>query len=154
MAMRDWRKTLLPASFRGVPFYVESEDLSGGRRLAKHEKAGGEVTQIEDLGRATESHNVTAYLTSDTADIKARALKSACNLPGSGMLIMPMDFGRMAHAENFSRSRERDRAGYIAFGITFVPAGTPPVASLSIGDVSAAVASGASLAAVAFASLF
>ncbi|MBB3608673.1 DNA circularization N-terminal domain-containing protein [Rhizobium sp. BK602] len=154
MAMRDWRKTLLPASFRGVPFFVESEDLSGGRRLAEHEYAGGEVTLVEDLGKATKKHDVTAYLTSDTADIKALALQQACDLAGAGMLIMPMDGGRMAHAQGFRRTRERDRTGYIAFDVTFIPAGDMPVAALSIGDVSAAVATGVSSVAAAFASLF
>jgi prophage DNA circulation protein len=152
--MRDWRKTLLPASFRGVPFFVESEDLSGGRRLALHDYAGGEVTLVEDLGKASKTHDATAYLTSDTADIKALALQAACDLPGPGMLVMPIDGGRLAHAQGFRRTRERDKAGFIAFDVTFIPAGTLPIAGLSVGDVSAAVAAGVSSAVSAFAILF
>lgn len=70
------------------------------------------------------------------------------------MLVMPMDGGMMAHAQGFRRSRERDKVGYIAFDVTFIPAGTMPVASLSIGDVSAAVSAGFSLASTAFSRLF
>jgi prophage DNA circulation protein len=152
--MRDWRKTLLPASFRGVPFHVQGEDLSGGRRLAKHELAGGEATLVEDIGRSTKTHDVTAYLIGDTADVKALALQAACDTAGPGMLVMPMDGGRMAHAEGFRRSREKDKAGYVAFDVAFIPVGSLPVASLSVGDVSAAVATGFAVAASAFASLF
>ena len=43
---------------------------------------------------------------------------------------------------------------YIAFEVTFIPAGALPVAALSIGDVSAAVAAGITVAASAFARLF
>lgn len=152
--MRDWRNTLRLASFRGAPFWVDSEDLSGGRRLALHEYAGGEETLIEDLGKQTKNHDVTAYLVSDTADIQALALQAVCDVPGPGMLIMPMDGGGVAHVQSYRRSREKDRAGYVAFDITFIPAGNLPIAALTIGDVSAAVATGISSAASAFASLF
>ena len=154
MAARDWRKTLQPASFRGVPFLVDGEDLSGGRRLAKHTYAGGEVTLPEDMGKAVESFDVTGYLLGDDADLKAKAIQAACSVPGPGMLIMPMDGGMMAHAEGFRRTRQRDRVYYIRFDVTFVPDGALPVAALSIGDVSAAVAAGISLAASGFSRLF
>ena len=154
MAIRDWRKTLRPASFRGVPFYVESEDLNGGRRLALHEYAGGEATKIEDLGKATKKQDVTAYLLSDTADLKAKALQAACDLAGPGMLVMPLDGGFMAYAQGFRRAYHRDKLGYIGFDVTFIPDGVLPVAGLSIGDVSAAVSVGISAAASAFSGLF
>ncbi len=154
MAMRDWRKTLQPASFRGVPFFIDGEDLSGGRRLAKHTYAGGEVTKPEDMGKAVESFDVTGYLTGDDADLKAKAIQAACSLPGPGMLIMPMDGGMMAYAEGFRRTREKNRTYYVRFDVTFVLDGALPVAALSIGDVSAAVATGIALAASGFARLF
>lgn len=154
MAVRDWRKTLLPASFRGVPFFIDGEDLSGGRRLAKHTYAGGEITLPEDMGKAVESFDVTGYLIGDDADIKAKAIQAACSVAGPGMLIMPMDGGMMAYSEGFRRTREKDRIYYIRFDVTFIPDGALPVSALSIGDVSAVVASGFSAAASAFARLF
>ncbi len=154
MAERDWRKTLQPASFRGVPFLVDGEDLSGGRRLAKHTYAGGEATKPEDMGKAVESFDVTGYLLGDDADLKAKAIQAACSVAGPGMLIMPMDGGMMAYAEGFRRTRQRDRIYYIRFDVTFVPDGALPVAPLSIGDVSATVAAGISLAASGFSRLF
>ena len=154
MVARDWRTTLQPASFRGVPFLVDGEDLSGGRRLAKHTYAGGEATKPEDMGKAVESFDVTGYLLGDDADLKAKAIQAACSVAGPGMLIMPMDGGMMAYAEGFRRTRQRDRVYYIRFDVTFVPDGALPVAALSIGDVSAAVAAGISLAASGFSRLF
>jgi prophage DNA circulation protein len=80
--MRDWAKTLLPASYNGVGFQVDTDDLGGGRRLAIHQTAGGEVPVIEDMGRATSTFNVTAYLVGDNADGQANALIAMAGLPG------------------------------------------------------------------------
>jgi prophage DNA circulation protein len=152
--MRDWKKTLLPASFRGVPFFVEYEDLSGGRRLAMHEYAGSEQTDVEDLGASTRTYDVTAYTLGETADLKALTLQSAVAIAGPGLLVLPMDGGFLAHVQGFRRTRQKDKAGYIAFDITFVPKAQAAGAILSIGDVTSAASTGLTAAAAAFARLF
>lgn len=43
---------LLPASFRGVPFAVEADDLGGGRRQAVHLYPKRDTPWPEDMGRA------------------------------------------------------------------------------------------------------
>jgi prophage DNA circulation protein len=136
--MRDWAKTLLPASYNGVGFHVDSEDLGGGRRLAIHETAGGEVPVIEDRGRATSTFNVTAYLAGDAADAQANALIAMAGLPGPGFLILPIDAGQMVYVpeDGFRRSRSKDRNGYVAVDLTFIAAGIVGGYSLGLGDVS------------------
>jgi prophage DNA circulation protein len=136
--MRDWAKTLLPASYNGVGFQVDTDDLGGGRRLAIHQTAGGEVPVIEDMGRATSTFNVTAYLVGDNADGQANALIAMAGLPGPGFLVLPIDGPQMVHAnENgFRRSRSKDRNGYIAVDLTFIAAGVVGGYSLGLGDVS------------------
>ncbi|WP_438752065.1 DNA circularization N-terminal domain-containing protein [Pararhizobium sp. O133] len=144
----------MPASFRGVPFYVEVDDRAGGRRLAVHEYAGGEISLIEDMGRATESVDVTAYVLGDVADFQSHALFAVCGLPGPGFLMLPIDGGRMMHCQEFSRSRFRDRAGYIAVDLHFVPAGIGAGSFLSIGDVAASFSNDIVDAALGFAGMF
>ncbi|MGO7565260.1 DNA circularization N-terminal domain-containing protein, partial [Rhizobium johnstonii] len=57
--MRNWQKTLRPASYRGVSFLVDYDDLSGGKRLALHEYDGGRSTTVEELGLRTSVFDVT-----------------------------------------------------------------------------------------------
>ena len=151
---RDWMKTLRRASFRGVSFHVESDTDDGGKRLGLHEYAGGTSTLAEEMGVKTERISVTAYLTTDTADSRAAALRIACLAGGPGLLILPMDAPRLVHVEDFSRLRERDRLGYVAFGITAIPAGGTGIAALGLGDLAGAFTSGLGAAASAFARMF
>ncbi len=75
------------------------------------------------------------YLTSDAADLLAASLRAACMMPGPGLLRLPTEAARMVYIEDFSRLRERDRMGYIAFGFTAVPMGGVGAAALDIGDL-------------------
>ena len=71
---RDWLNSLWPASYKGVPFQVDSDSEKGGRRKAVHQFPGRDDYFIEDLGGDKREFSVTAYLASDTADIDAAAL--------------------------------------------------------------------------------
>lgn len=152
--MRDWALTLLPASFRGVAFYVEGEALSGGRRAAIHEFAGGEISVIEDQGRRTRLVDVTAYVTGDAADGRAHRLTAALDAPGAGMMMLPIDGAISVHILDWRRARERDRNGYIAFDIRGAVPGLSGAPGLSLGDVRAAFATGLAAAAASFGGLF
>lgn len=152
--MRDWSKSLRRASYRGVEFWVDFEDLSAGKRLALHEYAGGRQTVVEELGLATAAYGLTIYLVNDLADIEAQALSAAMLADGPGYLILPIDGGTMATAQDFRRSRGKDRHGYIGFDVTFIPTVNDTGITLSIGDVTAAVANGFAAAAAQFAKLF
>lgn len=152
--MRDWAKTLRRASFRGVDFWVEAEDYSGGKRLARHEYAGGRHTFLEEMGLATSAFEVTAYLIGDASDLQARWLTQAAQAAGPGRLVLPMDGGQLAYVEDFRRSRMRDRAGFIAFDFTAIPFSSAAGASLGAGDLAAAVLTGLSAASRGFGLFF
>lgn len=122
---RNWRTALRPASFRGVPFWVESDDTDGvGRRVVVHEPSGAETHLSEDLGQTTRMAFVAAYVVGDIADAQAHALETACAAPGAALLALPIDMPRQMHCLSCRRSRHRDRAGYIAYDLEFVLAGT------------------------------
>ncbi len=152
--MREWTKTLLSASYRGVGFYVEREDVSGGRRAAIHEFAGGEVSVIEDQGRRTRLFDVAAYVTGDAADGRAHRLAAALDTAGPGMLVLPIDPGQMVHILEWRRMRERDRNGFVAIDFRAAAALPASVSGLTIGDVGAAFSTGLALATSAFGRLF
>jgi prophage DNA circulation protein len=154
MTMRDWASTLRPASYRGVRFFVESEEYNGGKRLARHEYAGGRITYIEEMGLRTSSYQVTAYLLGDLSDSASLLLQAACNAAGPGLLVLPADAPQLAYVEEFTRARERDKRGYMAFTFLAVPVSNEVLPVLGLADVSSAVLGGLSSAAKAFGRLF
>ena len=121
--MRDWRKTLRRASFRGVPFFVETSSLAGGRRVAVFQTSGGENHQTEDMGRRAREIRITGYLASDTADLQSVALRLACDAPGASLLALPMDMPVSAHCLTCEPSFDKNRLGYVGFDMTFVEEG-------------------------------
>lgn len=119
---RDWSGTLAPASYRGVPFFVQKDDLKGGRRLVVHEFPHADDPYVEDLGRKARHVRVTAYLVSDTADADAKRLAAALDAGGAATLSLPMD--RLeAHCNDWGRAFDKDRLGFIAFDLDFVREG-------------------------------
>ena len=120
--MRDWFN-LRQASFRGVRFHVDEDGPDRGRRVAVHDISGGEKPVTEDMGRLATTFSVTAYVVGDMADALGHALEAACDRPGPALLVLPIDAPRMVHCQGCSRSREKDRNGYIAYRLDFVEAG-------------------------------
>ena len=152
---RDWSK-LLPASFKGVPFHVEDEDASGGRRLVVHQTAGGEDPLIEDFGRGLITYQVTAYLTGDDCDAKAKALFAAATSAGAGALVLPIDAGLTAYVpeDGVRRARAKDRNGYIAVDLTFIVVGSSGGYALGLGDIGFSFSVNLGPATLSFSGLF
>lgn len=131
MVARDWTKTLWPASFKGVPFWSERSQESGGRRVVEHEFPMRDDPFLEDLGEALRKFDVTAYLASDAADAEASALAAVCAERGPGLLVLPMQGQVLVRCLEFARDHEKDRLGYIAFNLKCTREG----ASFSIASV-------------------
>lgn len=121
--MRNWERAFRRASFRGARFWVEDDGPKKGRRVAVHNISGGEDPVTEDAGRITTEFPVTAYVASDLADVEGRVLEAACSAPGPSILIMPMDPAEMVRCLGCTRSRSKNRNGYIGYELTFVIAG-------------------------------
>ena len=106
------------------------------------------------MGAKTDRFSITAYLTTDSADLLAAALRAACMAPGPGLLTLPSEAPRLAYVEDFSRQRERDRMGYIAFGFAAVPVGGPGVAAIGLGDLGVSFQASLGPASVSFSVMF
>lgn len=147
--MRDWLTAFRPASFRGVGFKVDGEDLSGGRRLAINPIAYADQSVIEDMGRDPLGFAIAAYVAGDAADGQAKTLTAALLIKGAGALVLPMHGPVNVRVASFRRNRQKDVAGYVAFDIEFIEAGlaSVPFAGISGAGGLAALLTGATLAA-------
>lgn len=124
--MGTW-DNLRPASFRGVPFEVDSHDESGGRRLARHEYPLRDVPYAEDLGRKAGEWRIEAFLVQrkgvDVASGRDK-LRDALRKPGPGTLVHPY-LGELTVCVGDYRLRESTtEGGYCSFSITFVESGS------------------------------
>lgn len=119
----SWRDKLRPASFRGVPFFIESHDAQEGRRVEVHEFPLRDAPYVEDLGKKAGTYSVSAYvLGADYMDARDK-LRAACNEPGAAELVHPY-LGTLQAACTAMRVSESSLDGGLArFDLTFVEAG-------------------------------
>lgn len=93
--MTSWKDNLRPASFRGVPFQVEDDEGTFGRRVQVHEYPNRDKPYTEDLGRATRRFTLNAYLVGDDFFEARDRLIVAIDTPGPGTLVHPY-YGEIA----------------------------------------------------------
>ncbi|MEW6121652.1 MAG: DNA circularization N-terminal domain-containing protein [Pseudomonadota bacterium] len=153
--MRVWELAFRRASFRGALFWVEEDGPQRGRRVAVMPVSGGDAVITEDMGLAPAEFRVSAYVASDFADFEGLALEAACTSPGPARLVLPMDAGLSAHCISCRRNRTKDRNGYIAYDLTFIPAGIGgALAASGLGAVRDVFAAGVGAAASLIAGAF
>lgn len=128
---RDWLRTLWPASFKGIPFYVEKDMEDGSRRIVIHEFPNRDDPFLEDLGEGPRFYEVTAYVVGQSADGQAAALVAGFASIDPGTLVLNTHGPRQARCMSFSRDRSKDRHGYIAFRAKFVREGGGAAPALS-----------------------
>lgn len=121
--MRDWEASLWPASYMGVPFWVEKDDEDGGRRLHRVEFPNRDDPYIEDLGAAAVDYTVKAYLAGDTSDTDSTALVQMFVTQGPAPLVLPIQGMLNARLHKYKRQRERDKMGLVSFDLTFMQEG-------------------------------
>lgn len=113
----------LPASFRGVSFWVESSDLSVGRRTVTHQYPQRDEPFTEDLGRAAREYRFSAFVLGEDYIEQAKKLREALEKPGAATLVHP-EFGEIqvvaqpGASMSFSQSMRR-----ASFSLAFVEAG-------------------------------
>lgn len=118
-----WRENLQPASFRGVPFFIDSHEFEGGRRSVQHEYVQRDKPFSEDLGRKGRSFNFDAFVIGTNYFPARNALIDALEKEGAGELVHPY-FGRIQVQAKPFRIRETTKDGGIAtFTLSFFEAG-------------------------------
>ena len=123
----DWQRVQWEAAYKDVPFAVENDIRSGGRRIHVHEFPNNESWVNEDLGRLRQQISVDGYVFGDRSDIWAEMLFAACNEPinkktgvaSKGMLYLPMRVPLWAVCQSVESSFNADRMGRIDFSMQF-----------------------------------
>lgn len=90
----SWSDELYPASFRGVPFEVDADDGSFGRRGQLFEFPKRDKPAVEDMGRAARTMSLTAYVIGKDWMSKRDKLVKAIEQFGPGKLVHPF-YGTM-----------------------------------------------------------
>ena len=80
---------LLPASYRGISFFVPDTSTQVGRRVAEHMFPGIDVAAYDDLGLAPALIQLDGLIVSDSYIASAKALQMAFETPGPGTLVHP-----------------------------------------------------------------
>lgn len=143
-------RRVIGASFRGVPFYVDSSDRTGGRRVVTHAFPGRDVPFIEELGRSTSSIRVDAFVFGDdVATQRSNLLAALEDVSGPGELVHPQ-YGRLQAVCAGLTIREATREGRVArFQIDFQIQHDEQTAPVETPDLEADVEAASSEAAVA-----
>ncbi|WP_122563408.1 DNA circularization protein [Pseudomonas viridiflava] len=92
--MSTWRDSLLPASFRGVGFFISSAVVPIGRKGQLHEFPQRDEPYFESLGKQSQVHTVTAFIVGPDCFEQRDKLLQALEASGAGELLHPW-LGRM-----------------------------------------------------------
>lgn len=134
---------MVAASFRGVPFEVESDDGTFGRRTVVHEYPQRDKPYAEDNGRATREFSITAFLIGDDYLEKRDRLLEAIETKGPGTLVHPWYGELKVSLKDPARvSHSKQNGGMCTVQLSFVESGelTFPSAADSLGSKALAAA--------------
>ena len=146
--MVTWKDRLRPASFRGVPFFVEESESEVGRRSVSHEYPGSDTPSADDMGKRARAFSVIGFVIGKDYFPARNALIEACEKEGPGLLIHPFYGEILVILPQPARIKETFRKGGMAtFTFRFIESGEEILPSLvtdyqvqALADVSALVA--------------
>lgn len=116
----SWREAVLPASFNGVPFSVQSHSRSGGQRLAVHEFPFRDRPQIDFMGQKANELQLTALLVGDDYLSRRDQLLFELGKKKIGELIHPWLGTLKVACRDFSQDESWDYAGSCRLHLTFI----------------------------------
>lgn len=121
-------RQLVGASFRGVPFLVETAERTGGRRAVVHEFPLRNDPFVEDLGRRARTFRIDGYVIGDDYLVQRDSLLAALeDESGPGELVHPYHGVRRAICVNIAVRETRTDGGMAMFALEFAetPAQAP-----------------------------
>lgn len=116
----NWRDRLLPASFRGVGFWIDQAKTPVGRKGQLHEYPQRDLPFFEDLGQQAKTHDLTAFIIGpDCLEQRDKLLKAL--EAGSGELVHPW-LGRLqVKVGECDMTHTREDGGLVTFALKFYP---------------------------------
>lgn len=132
----SWRNRLRKASFRGVPFFVDTAARTVGRKIVQHKYPLRDEPFNEDLGRDTRQFTITAYVLGANYIDQAEAVETVCEAGQKGVLIHPTKGSIDVVCLTATLTESRDDGGYCAIQIEFVEAGLQQFPAASVNSLS------------------
>jgi len=116
----NWRDRLLPASFRGVGFWIDQAKTPVGRKGQLHEYPQRDLPFFEDLGQQAKTHDLTAFIIGpDSLEQRDKLLKALEQ--GRGELVHPW-LGRLqVKVGECDMTHTRQDGGLVTFALKFYP---------------------------------
>ncbi|MDT6918587.1 DNA circularization protein [Pseudomonas atacamensis] len=116
----NWRDRLLPASFRGVGFWIDQAKTPVGRKGQLHEYPQRDLPFFEDLGQQAKTHDLTAFIIGpDCLEQRDKLLKALEQ--GRGELVHPW-LGRLqVKVGECDMTHTRQGGGLVTFALKFYP---------------------------------
>lgn len=122
-----WRDRLQSASFRGVPFFVETHQASGGRNGVVFKYVGGGV-YVEDLGAGEKRYRIDAYVIGpDYFPGRDALLSAAQDVAGPGTLVHPYLGTKTVSVQRWELEESRREGGTARIGLEFIESVVAPV---------------------------
>lgn len=118
-----WREEWVPASYKGVEFFVENASRGSGRRGVEWEFPKRDDPYFEDLGRRARVWSITGYVLGSDYKGKADALQRALESKGAGTLQHPTMRTMRVVCILFTRHERKMVGGYAEFEMQFAEAG-------------------------------
>lgn len=112
-------RRLRRASFNGIGFHVDTDDIEAGHRVASPTIPNGSWIN-ESFGPQPRKFEVEAYLTGDAASAGAAALLEAAETSHIGLLVLPEGGARMVRLTKARRQFAKDRLGFLSISLEAV----------------------------------
>ncbi|MCX7084303.1 MAG: DNA circularization N-terminal domain-containing protein [Methylococcales bacterium] len=116
------KDALRPASFRKIPFQVDTTALETGRRTQLHEYPQRDKPYAQDLGRSSRQVSFDAFVVGPDYIDQANALLGAMEEGGSGTLIHPFLGSLKVNATSCHVSFNK-QLGHAQFSLSFIESG-------------------------------
>lgn len=114
-----WREQLKPGTYKGAPFYLESHEFEGGRRIVDHVFPYVDAAYTEDLGLKQRVYDLNVYILGEDYFGSRDNLISALESPGPGVLVHPYLGEKNVDCESFTVNETKADGGYVSISITF-----------------------------------
>ncbi|MBX8591646.1 DNA circularization N-terminal domain-containing protein [Pseudomonas cichorii] len=119
--MTTWRDRLMPASFRGIGFFVDTDSVPVGRKGQLHEFPQRDEPYFESLGKESQIYTMEALLVGEDCFERRDRLLEALEASGAGELVHPW-LGRMqVQVGGCILKHNRTEGGVVRLSLKFYP---------------------------------
>lgn len=120
-----WQDAYLPASFRLIPFFVDSHEYTGGRNAVSHEPPDANSAFAEDVGRKANGYRIQGHVLGDNYFFLRDAIINAMNEKAAGILIHPYLGTIDVQPQSFTINEDRTEGRICRFTLNFIEVGDP-----------------------------